>query len=206
MELRVSTEVEPAVFDEAQLEGAGARVVRHVQPAWMSVVVDSARLPELAGIRGVLDVLPVVACEDRLDQLPEGTAWEVVAEGGEPKLLDLRLEAARHNGVVVALRLTATAQDICFVRSHRTDAVDIEVWRDDRRVVAHSDGLRDRSTAGMHNWTKGESRQIAMWVGHLPTGQAHVRAGVVGGWLRVAGKPKACLLEADMGGVGGDGA
>ncbi len=212
MELRVSTEVEPAVFDEAQLEGVGARVVRHVQPAWISVAIDSARLPELARVRGVLDILPVLACEDRLDQLPEGTVWEKVAEGGQKDLLGLELEVARHGGAVVALRLTAVAHAICFVRAHRTDGVDIELWQDDpqvaggrRRIVAHSDGLRDRSTAGMHNWTADERRQIAMWVGHLPKGRYRVRAGVVDGWLRVAGRPQACVLELDLSDVGGDG-
>ncbi len=212
MELRVGTEVEPAVFDEGQLEGAGARVVRHVQPAWISVAIDSARLQELARLRGVLDIQPIVACEDRLDQLPEGTNWEKVAEGGQKDLLDLELEAARHGGAVVALRLTAVARDVCFVRAHRTGAVDIELWREDahapggrQRIAAHSDGLRDRSNAGMHNWTAGERRQIAMWVGHLPRDRYQVRAGVVDGWLRVAGRPQPCVLELELTDVGGDG-
>lgn len=211
MELRVSTEVEPALFDEAQLEGVGAHVVRHVQPAWISVAVDSAHVAELARIRGVLDILPVLACEDRLDQLPAGTTWEPLAKGGEAGLLELVLEAARHGDAVVALRLTATALDVCFLRAHRTDGVDIELGQPDpgapggwRHVAAHSDGLRDRSNAGMHNWTRGERRQIAMWVGLLPRGAYHVRAGIVDGWLRVAGRPRPCVLECDLTDVGGE--
>ena len=208
VELRVSTEVEPGVFDEAGLQEVGARVLRHVQPGWISVGIDANRVEDLHRVPGVLDTMTVVACEDRLDQLPAGAAWEPLGQG-ECGDLALTLEAARQDGAVVALRLTAEAREILFIRSHQTDAVDIALSRPDRSapegrrvVVAHSDGLRDWSGAGMHNWKAGERHQIVMWVGHLPAGDYHVRAGVLEGWVRVKGRPTPCVLEAEASGVG----
>jgi len=195
VQLRVSTEVEPAVFDEAALQGVGARVLRHVHTGWLTVQLDPARLPELRRLRGVLDTLAVTACEDRLGELPPDTQWRVLGEGDAHGLLACSLEAGASGGRTVVLRLTATARQMCFVRSHRTSGLDLAVWRTDpaarggRRLLArHADGLRDRSKAGMHDWASGRSTEIAMWVAHLPPGGAVVEAGLGQGAIRVQGR------------------
>jgi hypothetical protein len=201
--LRVSTEVEPAVFAEASLRALGARVVRHVHKGWFTAEVDSDRLEELRRLPGVLETHVVPSCDDRLDQLPPDLTWRVLAEHDCHGLVGFRLEAGEAGGRVLALRLVASVHQTCFLRAHRTAAMDIAVCRPDpavpgglRVLQRHSDGLRDQSVAGMHDWKAGETRQITMWVGHLPPGEAVVEAGLLDGWIRVRGRPVPCTFRA----------
>ncbi len=205
MELRVSTEVEPAVFEEAALADVGARVVHHVHTGWVSVEVDAARLEELRHCRGVVAILPVPSCDDRLDRLPGDLTWEALAEGNAFDQVAMRLEVGRVGGRAAALRLSAEALQLCFVRCHRTTGLDMVVSRPDLRAAGgravlarHSDGLRDHSRAGMHDWPAGTKRSIVMWVGHLPPGPASVEAGFTGGWIRVQGRPRPFTFTAEL--------
>jgi hypothetical protein len=196
LRLRVSTEVEPAVFDEAELGRLEAHVVHRVHKGWISVEIDPGRLEELRRARGVRDTLAVVACEDRLDQLPPDTAWSTLATADAHGLVDFTLEAGASGGRVVVLRLTAVARETCLVRSHLTDAIDIAVYRagtdarpgGPRPLARHSDGLRDRSAAGSHDWKAGTTCTIAMWVGHLSPGECAAEAGFLDGLIRVKTK------------------
>ena len=196
MQLLVSTEVEPGVFDEAVLEDVGGHVSHRVHLGWLTVECEADRVGDLGRQRGVVATLPLPACDDRLDQLPPGLAWAPLADADAAKLVAFRLETGRIAGRIQVLRLTATALQPCFVRCHRTAAIDMAVVRRSatapggRVVLArHSDGLRDESAAGMHDWPAGTVRSIVMWVGHLPPGEAVVESGFPGGWIRVAGRP-----------------
>ncbi len=191
----VGTEVEPAVFDEGELAEIGARVVHHVHKGWFSAECDAGRLNDLRRLKGVLATLVINACDERLEQLPPKLGWSPLAEADCHERIAFRLEAGVSGGRTVALRLRAEVREACFVRSHLTSGMDIVLDRPDpaapggRRVTArHSDGLRDRTDAGMHNWKVGENRQITMWVGHLPAGRYTVETGLVGGWVRVGAK------------------
>lgn len=194
MRLIVSTEVEPAVFDEAELAQVGARVVHHVHKGWFSAECDGERIGDLRRLKGVVSTLVVTACDERTDQIPPGAHWDPLAEADAHGLIGFRLEACGADHRTVALRLRAEVRQSCFVRSHHTSGMDIVLHRtqpgaprDGQVAARHSDGLRDRTDAGMHNWKVGESRQITMWVGHLPAGPYTVHAGLVDGWIRVAG-------------------
>ena len=206
MRLIVSTEVEPAVFDEGELAEIGARVIHHVHKGWFSAECDAERVRDVRRCKGVLSTLIVSACDDRMDQLPAGTKWGALAEADCHALVGFQLEAGTAGGRTVAIRLRAQVRQNCFVRSHRTSGMDIVLYRPDpgvpggRRVIArHSDGLRDRTDAGMHNWKAGDSRQIAMWVGHLPAGAYMVEAGLVDGWIRVGGPLLPFTFSAEVG-------
>ncbi len=204
MDLRVGVEIEPAVFREEDLAQAGAEIMAHVQMGYVRVRADAARLPDLLGLRGVVSLVPVVACEDRLEHLPRDAVWTPLLSGGCQDMLSLDVDAARFAGGTAILRLTARVQALTFVRSHRTAALDLELWAPEapgrwRRVLAHSDGLRDQSLAGQHEWKPGEEHVVAMWVGHLERGAYRLRAGVLsGGWIRVKGRPQPCLLEGEV--------
>ena len=210
MRLQVSTEVEPAVFDAAVIPALGARIVHRVHIGWLSLDLEADRLEDLRTQRGVTGTLAVVACDDRLDQLPEATQWHPLAEGDCHALLAFRIEAGSADGRVVALRQSAEVQEKCFVRSHKTAAMDLTLSVPDpaaqdgqRVVVRHSDGLRDGSAAGMHDWKAGESHSIVMWVGHLPAGDYAVTGGV-DGWVRVKTKlvPWTLPAKVRLGGSG----
>ncbi len=202
LRLRVSTEVEPGVFDESVLEAIGARVVHRVHKGWLSLELEADRLPDLRHQRGVVDTLTVVACDDHADQLAADLDWRGLASGDCHGLIDFRIEAGVGAAGAVALRQTAIAKTKCFLRSHRTTAMDLVLWVPDarvpggRRVVArHSDGLRDRSVAGMHDWKADQTQTITMWVGHLPAGDYGVVGGV-DGTVRVQTKLLPYVLEA----------
>jgi len=204
LRLQVSTEVEPAVFDESVIAGIGARVLQRVHKGWLSLDLEADRLGELRRQTGVVDTLALVACDDRLDQLPSDLAWRDLASGDCHGLIDFRIEAGLVAGRAVALRQTAVAKAKCFLRSHRTSAMDLTLWVPDaqvpggrRPVVRHSDGLRDKSVAGMHDWRQGESRTVTMWVGHLPAGVYGVVGGV-DGWVRVKTQLLPWVLEAEV--------
>ena len=205
MRLVVSTEVEPAVFDEAELAEVGARVIRHVHMGWFSADCEADRVGDLRRLKGVLSTLVIQACDERLDQLPEDLRWKPLGEADCHGLLGFRLEAGTVHGRTVALRLRADVRQACFVRSHLTSGMDIVLSRADpgapggRRVAArHSEGLRDRTGNGMQNWKEGENRQITMWVGHLPAGRYTVEAGLVDGWIRVGGPLVPFTFEAEV--------
>lgn len=204
LRLRVSTEVEPAVFDEAELASVGGRILQRVHKGWLSLDLEPERLGQLTGLRGVLDTLLVVACDDRLDLLPAGLEWRELAVGDCHGLVDFRIEQGVAGGRVVALRQTATAKAKVFLRSHRTEAMDLTLWMADgtvpggrRVVVRHSDGLRDHSVGGMHDWKPGDVWTITMWVGHLPAGTYGLLGGV-DGLVRVKTKLEPWTLAAEV--------
>lgn len=198
LRLRVSTELEPAVFDEAVLPALGARIVHRVHIGWITLEMDPDLVPELRLQPGVQEALIVTACDDRLDQLPRDLQWRELVAADCHGLLDWRLEAGLAGHRVVALRQTAHAKETCFLRSHRTDAMDLVVSGDGPSssgvAVRHSDGVRDRTLAGMHNWKQGAEHAVTMWVGHLPAGPYRVQGGV-DGWIRVKGRPTPWTLE-----------
>ncbi len=200
MHLRVSTEVQPAVFKEEELSVVDARVLQWVHKGWLSVEVDAERLADLRGLRGVENTLTVTACDDRLDQLPADLQWQEVASGDCHGLIDFRIEGGRtSSGRMVAVRQTAVARGKCFLRSHRTQAMDMALYALPGRslVARHSTGLRDGSVAGMHDWKQEETHTITMWVGHVPPG-AYAVVGGVDGWVRVKTKLLPWHLEANL--------
>jgi hypothetical protein len=199
MELQVSVEVDPGVFDEGRLREVPARVLQYHHKGWFSALADPARLHALRALPGVLSAEPVLACEDRLASVEPPPEWETIAADTCDAVLRGTLEAGRSAGRVVLLRQTLEATDKCFLRSHRTHAQDVAVYAAGapRPVCRYSDGLRDRSQAGMHDWKAGEVHSVAMWVGHLPPGTYRVRGGV-DGWVRVRGRPTPFVLEGEV--------
>ena len=194
MRLRVNVEIEPAVFEEGALAGVGAEIVRRANIAWFTVEAEAGRLDALRALPGVISTLALPSCDDRLHELPADLAWEAIGAGDAHGLVAMRLEAGRSAGRVVALRLGAEVRALCFVRCHRTAGMDLAVYRPGagarRPLARHSDGLRDQSRAGMHDWPAGTRRVLCMWVGHLPPGPAEAEAGFADGWIRVQGRPE----------------
>jgi hypothetical protein len=192
MWLRASVEVDPGLFREESLAEVGAAVIQRHHIGWFSVRVDPDALEALRRLPGVESVFPVLACEDRLDELAPPPEWRELAAAECGELLAARLEVGTWRGRIAFLRQTIEVRADAFLRSHRTDAQDIVVRRGRGPgapvVCRHSDGLRDRSIAGMHHWKAGERHVAAMWIGHLPPGAYEVEAGV-DGWVRVRARP-----------------
>lgn len=185
MRLQVGLDVDPGVFDAHSLPGVGAEIIQYHHMGWLSVHVDAERMEELTALPGVESFAPVLSCADQLDTLVPSPEWTELVAAEFEGLLRGRLEAGRSGGRVCVLRQTIEVEAKCFVRSHRTDGQDIVVGTRDaaggwRPVCRQSDGLRDRSLAGMHDWLPGQSRVVAMWVGHLPAGEYIVRGGIDG--------------------------
>lgn len=202
LQLQVSLEVDPTVFQEDGLRQAGATLVRRHHKGWLSVRVPADRLQDLRALPGVESAAPVLACEDRLGELQPPPEWRTLAQAACDGVLQARLEVGQVGGRPVLLRQTLETTDRCFVRSHRTAAQDIAVLARaadgaTRVLCRHSDGLRDLSVRGMHDWKAGETHAAAMWVGHLPPGEYAVRAGV-DGWVRVKGRPVPFVYESAL--------
>jgi hypothetical protein len=202
VELRVSLEVDPGVFDAEELSAIGARIVQYHHMGWLSLRVDPDRLEALRRLPGVQDASPVWACEEELADLAPAPEWSELARAECADLLAARLELGRWNGRTAFLRQTLEVRQKCFVRSHRTDAQDIVVLAQDARggervVCRHSDGLRDRSAAGMHDLEQGDTLTAAMWIGHLAPGAYRVQAGI-DGWVRVRTRPTPFTYAAEF--------